>query len=283
MDIGTAKPSVAARRGVPFHLIDIRDPAASMSVKDFVREADAAEADVLARGRVPIFAGGTALYVKALVEGLFEGPAADWDLRRRLEAEAAEHGPEALHERLATVDPKTAARLHPRDLRRVIRALEVHEKTGRPIADLQRQWSDDAFGGAEAASAPPRRTTTILGLLWPRDVLNRRIDERVDRMMAAGFEAEARALLARPGGIGREAAQALGYREMLAFIRGEIPDLAAAVALVKRNTRRFARRQITFFKRFRAIRWLPVDDATDPERLAEAVVREHFAPRPLSS
>jgi len=284
LDIGTAKPalsrvegaSLAARGGVPFHLIDIREPHEFMSAADFAREAERVEGDILARGRRPIFAGGTALYVRALAEGIFEGPAADPDLRARLEAEARERGPESLHARLAVVDPRTAARLHPNDVRRVVRALEVHEKTGRPIADLQRQWADAAFAGV-GAPVPPR---LMVGLRWPPDLLNARIDERVDRMLAAGLVDEARRLLARPEGIGREAAQALGYREVFALLRGELPDVETTISLVKRNTRRFARRQLTFFRRFPDIRWLEVDGTTDPERLAADVVRERLTSRP---
>ncbi len=215
MDIGTAKPSPALRSEVPFHLIDIRDPAAGFSVAEFVSEALAAERAILERGRVPIYAGGTALYVRGLTEGVFEGPGADWDLRHRHAHEhAAEGGPESLHARLRAVDPKAAARLHPNDLRRVSRALEVYEKTGRPISDLQDQWKD-----------APRPGRVLAGILWPRDVLYRRIDERVDRMIAAGLVDEARGLFERAAGIGREAAQALGYRELFAFFAGKIGSL----------------------------------------------------------
>jgi tRNA dimethylallyltransferase len=272
MDIGTAKPDLAARRGVPFHLLDVRDPGDPMSVAQWIDEAAAAEREVRARGRVPIFAGGTALYVRALTEGVFEGPAADWELRRALALYADENGVLALHARLAAIDPKTAARLHPNDRRRVIRALEVHQKTGRPISELQTQWATAAFGGAPA----PAGARTLVGLFWPREVLYERIDERVERMFARGFLEEARRLLALPGGIGREAAQALGYRELFAWIRsGEKEPLAAIVAAVKRHTRRFSRRQMTFFRRFPDVDWRPVDRATDVEALAERLANEY--------
>ncbi len=283
MDVGTAKPPPEARRGVPFHLLDIRHPSESMSAAAWREEALAAEAGVRARGRVPIFAGGTALYVRALTEGVFEGPPADWTLRRALEAEAERAGTAALHARLAAVDPKTAARLHPHDRRRVIRALEVFEKTGRPISELQRQWASPVFGGAAAEEA--RAGRAMVGLLWARDALYRRIDERVERMFARGFVEEARRLLADPRGIGREAAQALGYRELFAWLRAggaAARPLADVVAEIQRKTRRFSRRQMTFFRHFPDVDWWPVSerDAADPEALARAVTAKYFGAAP---
>jgi len=275
MDVGTAKPAPAARRGVPFHLLDIRDPRDSMSVAEWVAEALAAEREIRARGRVPIFAGGTALYLRGLTEGVFEGPPADWELRRALEREADEAGEAALHARLATVDPRTAARLHPNDRRRVIRALEVFEKTGRPISEMQTQWVSETFGGPEAA----RNARALVGILWPRETLYRRIDERVDRMFAAGFVEEARGLLARgEGAIGREAGQALGYRELFEWLRGgERRPLGEVVEEIKLRTRRFAKRQMTFFRHFPDVDWRAVDERTDPVALAREVVRDYFA------
>jgi tRNA dimethylallyltransferase len=265
MDVGTAKPGPAARRGVPFHLFDLRDPREAMSVAAWIDAALAAEREILARGRVPIFAGGTALYVRGLTEGVFEGPPADWELRHALEREAAERGLAALHARLAEVDPKTASRLHPNDRRRVIRALEVFAKTGRPISELQRQWASASFGGAEASA----RARALVGILWPRDLLYERIDERVERMFAAGFVDEARRLHA--AGVGREAAQALGYRELFAWIEGgERRPLAEVVDEVKRHTRRFSRRQMTFFRQFPDVDWRAVDLARERLGLGRA-------------
>lgn len=276
MDVGTAKPPLAARRGVPFHLLDIRDPHESMSAAEWCAAAVAAEREIRGRGRLPIFSGGTALYLRALTEGVFEGPPADPDLRRALEREADERGEAALHARLAAVDPKTAARLHSNDRRRVIRALEVFEKTGRPISALQTQWASETFGGTGRS---PEGRRTLIGVLWPREALYRRIDERVDRMFAAGFVDEARRLLARPEGVGREAAQALGYRELFTWLReGERRPLADVVAEIKRHTRRFSRRQMTFFRHFPDALWLDVNERTDPERLALEVVRDRLDP-----
>jgi tRNA dimethylallyltransferase len=272
MDIGTAKPGVEARRGVPFRLLDIRDPWESMNVAQWIEAAIEAEREVLAAGRVPIFAGGTALYVRSLTEGVFEGPPADWDVRRALAREADDRGPAALHERLRAIDPKTAARLHPNDRRRVIRALEVYAKTGCPISELQRQWASGAFGGPKATGA-----RALVGILWPREALYRRIDERVERMFARGFVEEARRLLSHPRGVGREAGQALGYRELFRWIReGERRPLAEVIEEVKRRTRQFSRRQMTFFRHFPDVDWRAIDERANVETLAAEVVRAYF-------
>ena len=275
MDVGTAKPGIEERRGVPFHLFDLRHPAEPMSVATWIEHARAAEAEIRSRGRIPVFEGGTALYVRGLTEGVFEGPPADPALRERLAAEADQAGEVALHERLRAIDPRTAARLHPNDRRRVIRALEVFEKTGRPISSFQSQWTGEVFGGEE-----PRAGRILVGLQWEREALYRRIDSRVDRMFARGLVEECRRLLADPRGVGREAAQALGYREVFDWIAaGERASLADVIDAVKRHTRRFSRRQMTFLRHFADVEWLPVDEATDPRALADALVARHF-PRP---
>ncbi|GIW71310.1 MAG: tRNA dimethylallyltransferase [Planctomycetota bacterium] len=267
MDIGTAKPRGASTAGVPIHLIDLVEPWESMSVARFCAAARQVEAEVRARGRLPVFAGGTALYVRALTEGLFEGPAADPELRAALRAEAARHGPGALHARLAALDPVAAARLHPNDLRRVIRALEVHAKTGHPISELQRQWQD-----------APRPDRMLVGLRWERSALAARIEQRVDRMFAEGLVEEVRRLRAEPRGLSPQAAQALGYRELLAWLEeGEREPLAELAARIKRNTRRFARRQLNFFSHLPDIHWIGVDASTEPDRLADEVCERFLA------
>jgi tRNA dimethylallyltransferase len=269
MDIGTATPPSAARLGVPFHLFDVREPWEPMSAAIFCREAARAEAEILARGKVPIFSGGTALYVRALTEGLFEGPEADPELRRRMREEARTHGPARLHARLAEVDPAAAARLHPNDLRRVIRALEVWERTGTPISELQQQWRD-----------APRADRTLVGVRWGRQALYARIDARVDRMMAEGFVDEVRRLLAQPQGLGQQASQALGYRELVRWIgAGEAEPLEEITRRIQRDTRHFARRQLTFFAHLPDVHWVDVDEQTSWEALADSVVRAHLAAR----
>ena len=256
MDIGTAKPTPDERARVPHHIIDLLDPSESFSVARYVDLACEAVVAIAARGRAPLFVGGTALYLKALTAGLFEGPAADWALRARLRETAEERGPQFLHEQLRCVDPAAADRIHPNDLRRIIRALEVYEKTGRPISELQQQW-----GGAHAEESPP-----IFGIERERDDLYDRINRRVDQMMAEGFLDEVRRVLGhRPG---REASQALGYKELIAHLRGEMPDLDEAVELIKRNTRRFAKRQLTWFRAFPQIIWFEAAPDDPPEEVA---------------
>jgi len=278
MEIGTAVPSAERRLGVPFHLQGVKEPHERTSAAEFIAMAEAAEREIRARGRLPVFEGGTALYVRALTEGVFEGPEADPALRARLEAVAREEpdGRARLHARLREVDPVAAGRLHPNDVRRVVRALEVFEKTGRPISALQSQWTE--FDGEARADVVPRAQAgrRMYGLRWEKEALHRRIDERVLRMFDAGFEAEALALRARPGGVSREAAQALGFKELFAwFDRGQDPrERASVIEEIQRHTRRYAKRQLTFWAHFPDIVWLPADASTQPEALAARIVDE---------
>src|SRR5262245_11585820 len=187
MDVGTAKPTPAERARVPHHLIDVLDPWESLTVAWWLDRAAEACRDIAARGKRPLFVGGTPFYLKALLHGLFPGPPADAELRHALEAEAARDGNAALHTRLAAVDPKTAARLHPNDVRRVVRALEVHALTGKPISDWQQNWDTDSFAGSDAPQAA-KIPGVVLEL--PREVLYDRINRRVDVMLAAGWLCE---------------------------------------------------------------------------------------------
>jgi len=258
MDIGTAKPPPERRAAVRYHMIDVVDPHEHFSTALYVRGAEAAVEDITSRGTVPLFAGGTALYLKAMTEGLFEGPGADPVLRARLRAEAAEHGPEHLHERLTRVDPAAAERIHPNDLRRIERALEVYEKTGTPISDLQKQ-----FGR-------PNETVdaVVMALRREKTDLHDRIGRRVDAMMAAGLLDEVRRLASAPEPLGKEASQSLGYAEMLAHLNGEC-TLEEAVELLKVHTRQLAKAQMTWFKRMRNIEWFDVAPDDTPDRIAD--------------
>jgi tRNA dimethylallyltransferase len=241
MDIGTAKPTPEERRRVPHHLLDVLDPWESASVAWWLAQATRWCDDVRARGKRVLIVGGTPLYLKALLRGLFRGPPADAELRGRLAGEAEADGPQALHDRLARVDPAAASRLHPNDLRRVIRALEVWELTGRPISSWQGQWRD------QPSSAGQPGTPTCLWLDLPRADLYARINARVERMFAGGLVAEVRALQALPRPLSREAAQALGYKEVIGHLEGRA-SLAETVALVQVRTRNFAKRQVTWFR-----------------------------------
>jgi len=257
MDIGTGKPSAERRRQVPHHMIDVVDPHEHFSTALYVAGAERVVKDIISRGAVPLFVGGTALYLKAITEGIFEGPAADAQFRATLRREAATLGSEHLHRRLAEVDPAAAERIHPNDLRRIERALEVYEKTGTPISELQRQ-----FG-----SADEQYDATIMGLRHEKGDLHDRINRRVDTMMAAGMPDEARRLASGPRPLGKEASQALGYKELLAHLDGDC-TLEEAVELIKLHTRQFAKAQMTWFKRIEGVRWFDVARGETPEHTA---------------
>jgi tRNA dimethylallyltransferase len=240
MDIGTAKPSAEDRARVPHHLIDVLDPWESANVAWWLEQAAERVRDIEARGKTALFVGGTPFYLKALLCGLFPSPPSDEDLRRRLEAEAGAQGNEALHARLAGVDPVSAGRLHPNDVRRVVRALEVWHLTGRPLSAWQRQ---DWWGG----DGPRFRAGSCLAIDVPRPELYARIDRRVEGMFAAGWVDEVRRLRELPRPLSREASQALGYREIGEYLDGR-RSLPETMALVQLRTRQFAKRQLTWFR-----------------------------------
>ncbi|MCA0294405.1 MAG: tRNA (adenosine(37)-N6)-dimethylallyltransferase MiaA [Actinobacteria bacterium] len=242
MDIGTAKPTPAERGGVPHHLIDIMDVTQSASVADFQALARAAIADCRARGVVPLLAGGSALYVHAILDD-FAFPGTDAAVRARLEDELAGVGAEALHARLAAISPEAAAGILPGNARRTVRALEVIELTGSFTSTLP-TW-DYALDGV-----------LQFGLEVPRDVLDERIGTRVHRMWADGLVAEVRDLAGRGLREGRTASRALGYRQVLAFLDGQTSEDAAREATIT-GTRRFARKQLGWFRRDPRITWLP--------------------------
>jgi tRNA dimethylallyltransferase len=268
MDIGTAKPTAAERERVPHHLIDVLDPWESLTVAWWLARAEATCAEVAARGKRPIFVGGTPFYLKALLHGLFDGPPADAELRTALEAEAVRDGNAALHARLAAVDPKTAARLHPNDVRRVTRALEVHLLTGKPISDWQQTWDTPGFADSPAAAPPPACVPAAV-LELPRAVLYGRINQRVDAMLAAGWLAEVERLRALPHALSRESRQALGYRELLEY-REAGGDWSETVELIRTHTRQFAKRQLTWFRHLPALVAVPADAPDAAERVLKA-------------
>jgi len=245
MDIGTDKPSPADRARVPHHLIDLREPWEGYTVHEYVRDAVAIAREVASRGRRVLFEGGTPLYLKALLEGLFEGGEPDYELRRRLVAEARECGTAQLHARLASVDERAASRIHPNDLRRIVRALEVYERTGQPISALQTQ-----FGRRREWLE-----AHLVAIARPREELVARIRARVDRMLRAGWLEEARALLSLGRELSPQATGALGYRELWAHLRGEL-DLDSARERIVSETRRFVRRQLTWLRSFGDLIWV---------------------------
>jgi tRNA dimethylallyltransferase len=258
MDIGTAKLPAAQRRGVPHHLLDVLDVTESASVAEFQRWARAVVADCHRRGVVPVLVGGSALYTRAVLDR-FEFPGTDPDLRARIEAELAEHGAEALHGRLRERDPDAAARIIPSNGRRIVRALEVVELTGRPFR----------------ASLPQQRYVydyaVQVGVDIPRPVLDERIAARVQSMWDAGLVEEVRRLAGRGLREGRTASRALGYQQVLAFLDGQLTEEQAHERTVT-GTRRFARRQDSWFRKDPRITWVGWDN---PERVevAERAVR----------
>ena len=260
MDIGTAKPAVEERGGVPHHIIDIIDPDEEYSLAQYVGAAHDCIRQIGDRGREVLFVGGTPLYLKGLLRGIFEGPPADWDFRRQLEQEASREYPGFLHGRLALIDPVSAERLHPNDTRRLIRALEVFEKTGQPISQLQEQFEHGR----------PAETCRVFVLEWDRAELCDRIDRRVRRMFSAGLVDEVRRLLARAGGLSKTAAQALGYREVIDHLQ-DGPALPETVELVQTHTRQFAKRQLTWFRSLEECRFVPVGGEIDPAEVAHRI------------
>jgi tRNA dimethylallyltransferase len=250
MDIGTAKPTPDEQAAAVHHLVDIIDPDQTLGLAEYQALATAAIADVLARRRVPFLVGGTGQWVRGVIEGWgVPRVPPDAGLRAELEAEAANAGPQALHARLAAVDPQAAASIDYRNVRRVIRALEVYLKTGMPISDQQRRQ-------------PPPYYILQVGLTMPRPLLYARLDARIDRMLAGGLLDEVKSLVDRGYGLDLPAMSGLGYRQIGLHLAGKI-SLDEAVGLIKKETRRFVRQQYTWFRPSDpAICWF---DASQPD------------------
>jgi tRNA dimethylallyltransferase len=254
-DIGTDKPGPEDRRGVPHHLIDIVGPEVQYTAADFVRDALATAGQIAARGRLPIIAGGTGLYLKALLDGLFPGPGRDPAVREALEAEAGRQGLDALFRRLEAADPEYARKIRGRDRVRIIRALEVMTATGKPLSEHFLETRSPVAG----------RTVIRLGLQLDRATLVRRIDDRVDRMFARGLVEEVRSLLTRGVPASAPAFKALGYSHVVRLLRGEI-SRDEAVALTKTATRQYAKRQMTWFRKMAGVAWFSPDDGPGLEQ-----------------
>jgi tRNA dimethylallyltransferase len=248
MDVGTAKPTPAEQAAVPHHMIDIVDPDQSFDAAAYAGMAADTIQRIIARDRTVIVVGGTGLYIKALIYGLFDEGPADQAVRRRLKRKAASQGAAALHRQLSRIDAAAARRIHPNDAYRIIRALEVFAVTGKPLTVYQQRHG----------FRRPRFNTLEIGLSWPRPVLYERIDRRVDAMMDQGFLDEVRHLLASGYGTDLKAMQSLGYRHLAAVIGGG-SDLAEAVKALKRDHRRYAKRQLTWFGARESIHWLTPD------------------------
>jgi len=263
MDIGTAKPSKEERRGIPHHMIDILEPDQEYSVALYQQEARHIIQEILTRGNLPILVGGTGLYIRSVIDPYDFSPAGcEPALREQLFNEAQQNGYEQLHRRLAEVDPDTAARLHPRDIRRVIRSLEIYYLTGRPASSYMKlnQYHQ------------PLYRLFMFGLYMERARLYRRIEQRVDDMLAAGLVEEVQHLLDSGYSKDLKSMGSLGYKEITAYLTGEI-SLQQAVELIKRNTRRFAKRQMTWFRRDDRIRWIDIDKFGSLELVAKEITK----------
>lgn len=244
LDIGSAKATSEERAAVPHHLLDVVDPDEPFSAADYARRARAAVSDVAARGKLAVVAGGTGLYLRALLHGLFEGPSRDEGLRARLERVAARRGDARLHRMLAAVDPTAAARIAPRDRVRVVRALEVYRATRRPITDHHRSGSDPLRG----------HEVLVLGLDPPREELRAAVERRTADMLGRGLEGEVRGLIARGYSPELRPLRAIGYKQAVALVRGEMTAAQAQRAIVA-ETMRYAKRQRTWFRHQAQARW----------------------------
>ena len=261
MDIGTAKPSRDRRRQVKYHLIDVVEPSESFSVDRFLELAHAAIEQVKSAQKPIIAVGGTAMYIKALLYGIFEGPGADTEIRERLKANIDEQGSAELHRRLTEIDPEAAQRIHPNDVRRIVRALEVFELTGKPISSFQQEFDAEKM----------LNDWQIVGLRREKSVESRRINMRVKRMIAEGLVDEVKSLLAETEPLSDQARCAIGYAEIIDHLNGKMP-LDKAIEKIKINTRRLAKAQRTWFKTFRQVNWLDIAEDEPAERILDRTI-----------
>ncbi|MGE4548981.1 MAG: tRNA (adenosine(37)-N6)-dimethylallyltransferase MiaA [Intestinibacillus sp.] len=259
MDVGTAKPTAAEQGGVPHHLINILEPEEHFSVARYVELADACAQGLLARGKVPIVVGGTGLYMDALIEcSAFSGDETDTAVRRKYQALADEHGVQHVHDLLRQVDPESADRLHPNNLKRVIRALEVYDQTGMTIGALN----------ARNKRPEAKYRAVILGICpSSREILYERINARVDQMLTDGLLEETRTLYA-VGKLVGTAGQAIGYKELIDYLEGR-DTLESCVETLKRRTRNYAKRQLTWLKRDDRIHWIYYNENTEFTRVLQ--------------
>ncbi|MHC4596732.1 MAG: tRNA (adenosine(37)-N6)-dimethylallyltransferase MiaA, partial [Planctomycetota bacterium] len=248
MDVGTAKPPKEARAALKYHLIDVVEPSDSFSVGAFLELAYKAIEQIKSRKKPIIAVGGTALYIKALLYGLFEGPGTNEQIRAELRARAQAEGLAQLHRELTKIDPIAADRINPNDSKRIIRALEVYKTTGKPISSLQKQFN----------AKKPVHDWTIIGLRREKTDANSRINRRVKKMIPAGLVDEVRSLLDEEKPLSPQARCAIGYTEIIDYLSGQI-GLENATELIKKNTRRLAKNQRTWFKTFKNVHWLDIE------------------------
>lgn len=271
MDIGTSKPTAQDRERVPHHLLDIAEPDEIVTLATYQGLAVSAIDAIRSRNRLPLLVGGAGLYIHAVIDGLrIPSAQPDWTLRAALEADERAGGPGTLHRRLDEVDPVAATRIHPHNTRRLIRALEVHAKTGVPISALQEPLPAASSGG-RGPHASPERDVVMVALTADRATLYERIHRRIDQQLAAGLVEEVRALIAAGYAKTLPALQGVGYKEIVPHLEGRL-SLEESRALLQRNTRRYAKRQLTWFRADERYRWADVGD--DPAEVVVARIRD---------
>ncbi|CUS77660.1 tRNA dimethylallyltransferase [Candidatus Kryptonium thompsonii] len=270
MDIGTAKPSKEERERIRHHFVDELNPNEEFNAGIFGEKGREIIEDIFSSGKVPIVVGGSGLYIRALIDGFFEGPGADWELREILYNKAKKLGVDVLYEELKKVDPESAQKIHPNNLKRVIRALEIYYLTGKPISKLQKEVK------------PKINFTTVqIGLKWDRKKLYKRIEERVDWMINNGLIEEVKHLRELGYDKNLNSLQTVGYKEVFDYLDGLI-TYDQMVYLIKRNSRRYAKRQFTWFRQDKRIIWIDVDENTDFNELADRVIEIFKSARPGS-
>ena len=256
MDIGTAKPPKEVRERIPYHLIDVVEPSDSFSVGAFLDTATEAIQEIRSRNKKIIAVGGTALYIKSLLYGLFEEAGSDERIRAELRARAEAEGLVELHGELTNIDPAAAERINPNDARRIIRALEVYSLTGKPISSFQKQWE----------TRQTNHDWTIIGLRREKTDASSRINKRVKKMIDTGLVDEVRSLLDEEKPLSQQARCAIGYAEIIEYLNGRM-DLKDAIEKIKINTRRLAKGQRTWFKTFTNVHWLDIEPDEPGKRI----------------
>ncbi|RAK23468.1 tRNA dimethylallyltransferase [Anoxybacillus vitaminiphilus] len=260
MDIGTAKIKPEEMEGIPHHLIDIKEPTEPFSVAEFQQMARPLISEITKRGKLPIIVGGTGLYIQSVIyDYRFSAAPSDDSYRRKLETFAQERGAIALYEKLKEIDPHSAERIHPNNVRRVIRALEIFHCTGQTMTEWQKQQTPDLL-----------YDVALVGLTMEREQLYRRINERVDQMMAEGLLDEVKTLY-ESGVRDCQSIQAIGYKEIYEYLDGRI-SLAEAVEQLKQNSRRYAKRQLTWFRNKMPVQWFDMTDISDFSRKVEEIL-----------
>jgi len=262
MDIGTAKPPKEARQRVKYHLIDVVEPSDSFNVGAFIDAASDAMEQINSRGRKIVAVGGTALYIKSLLYGLFDGAGTDEQIRTELRARAEAEGLAKLHRELTKIDPAAAERINPNDAKRIVRALEVYQLTGKPISSFQKQWEQHQM----------KNDWTIIGLRREKADASSRINRRVKKMIDAGLADEVKSLLDEEKPLGKQARCAIGYAEIIEYLSGQT-SLEDAIESIKINSRRLAKGQRTWFKTFQNVHWLDIAEDETPDQILDRTKR----------